>query len=360
MTKIKVAVVGLGIGQSHLQAYEALPQQFEVVALCDLDEEKLVQTAARVGAKPYTDLERMLSESDAEVIDLCTPPHLHYPQIRRVLESGRDAICEKPLVGSLADVDALAALEARTGRCVMPIFQYRFGHGLQRLKFLADSGVTGGAFTATVETSWRRRADYYAVPWRGKWTTELGGALISHAIHAHDMLTYILGPVRRVTAFTATRVNPIETEDCASISLEFQSGALASLSVTLGSALEITRHRFCFEHLVAESNREPYTNSGDPWTFTPDTPEAGERLEAVLGAFVPQQEGYVGQFSRYHGAVTQGAPLPVTLTDARASLELISAVYEAAERGTVVMLPITEGHSRYASWVPETYRKTSP
>ncbi len=356
---IKVAIVGLGIGQSHLRGYEALPDKFEVVALCDLDQRKLSEAAAMIGAKAYTDLATLLRESDAQVVDLCTPPHLHYSQARLVLESGRDVICEKPLVGSLADVDALAALEVQTGQRVMPIFQYRFGHGLQKLKYLVEEGLTGKAFTTTVETSWRRRAEYYAVPWRGKWQTELGGALISHAIHAHDMLSYILGPVRRVAAFTATRVNAIEVEDCASLSLELADGSLASMSVTLGSAAEITRHRFSFEHLVAESNLAPYTNSSDPWTFTPDTPEAGERITAALEAFTPQPEGYAGQFSRYHDAVTGGGDLPVALSDARASLELVSAVYEAAERGTVVELPITEGHPRYVSWVPEAFRKVT-
>jgi predicted dehydrogenase len=359
MTKLKVAVVGLGIGTHHLRAYEALPERFEVVALCDLDEQKLAEAAAQHGATPYTDFDALLQESDAEVIDLCTPPHLHYPQTRRVLEGGRTAICEKPLVGSLAEVDALAALERQTGQRVMPIFQYRFGHGLQKLKFLSDQGVVGRALTATVETSWRRRAAYYDVPWRGKWATELGGALISHAIHAHDMLSYILGPVRRVAAFTATRVNPIEVEDCASIALEFADGSLASLSVTLGSAAEITHHRFCFQNLVAESNLAPYNNSAEPWTFTPDTPEQGERLAAALGAFVPPPEGYAGQFSRLYDALTQGGPLPVALSDARASLELVSAIYEAAEHGSVVELPLTEGHPRYASWVPEAYRQVA-
>ena len=47
----------------------------------------------------------------------------------------------------------------------------------------------------------------------------------------------------------------------------------ASLGVTLGSAEEVTRHRFSFSGLVAESNTRPYTNSGDPWTFVGDTPE---------------------------------------------------------------------------------------
>lgn len=259
--------------------------------------------------------------------------------------------------GRLFLVGTEGTLEAASGCRVFPIFQYRFGHGLQKLKSLVDQGVTGRAFTTTVETAWRRRADYYQVPWRGKWASELGGALISHALHAHDMLSYILGPVRRVAAFTATRVNPIEVEDCASVSLELADGSLASLTVTLGSAAEISRHRFCFENLVAESGTDPYRSSSEPWTFTPDTAEQAVRVEKTLARFSPQPEGYEGQFYRVYEALRRGAPAPVTLHDARTALELATAIYEAAETGTVVSLPLNEQHPRYATWQPASLRK---
>jgi predicted dehydrogenase len=139
----------------------------------------------------------------------------------------------------------------------MPIFQYRFGHGIQKLKLLIAEGVAGTPYLATVETAWRRRAEYYAVPWRGKWATERGGALLSHAIHNHDLLCYVLGRPRRVFAYTTTRVNAIEVEDCAAATLEMTDGSAASLN-TLGSPHEISRHRFSFS-LVAESNTRPYT-----------------------------------------------------------------------------------------------------
>jgi len=355
---LRVAVVGLGIGEAHVQAYKLLPERFELTALCDLDAARAAAAAAALGGLPYyTSLGELLENSDAELIDLCTPPHLHFAQVQAVLARGWHVICEKPLVGSLREVDALATLEAASGCRVFPIFQYRFGHGLQKLKSLVDQGVTGRAFTTTVETAWRRRADYYQVPWRGKWASELGGALISHALHAHDMLSYILGPVRRVAAFTATRVNPIEVEDCASVSLELADGSLASLTVTLGSAAEISRHRFCFENLVAESGIDPYRSSSEPWTFTPDTAEQAVRVEKTLARFSPQPEGYEGQFYRVYEALRRGAPAPVTLHDARTALELATAIYEAAETGTVVSLPLNEQHPRYATWQPASLRK---
>ena len=86
-----------------------------------------------------------------------------------MLAAGKHVICEKPLVSSLRDVDLLVEVEKQSGKRILPIFQYRYGHGLQKLKFLQEWGLTGRAHTVNVETSWRRRADYYAIAWRGKW-----------------------------------------------------------------------------------------------------------------------------------------------------------------------------------------------
>ena len=145
---------------------------------------------------------------------------------------------------SLRDVDALIALEAASGRRVMPIFQYRFGRGVQQLRHLIAAEVTGPAYVTTIEVAWRRGSAYYADPWRGFWTTELGGTLTTHAIHMLDAVCHVLGPVANVFARTATRVNPIETEDCAVVSLEMRDGSLVSLISTTGSVVEITRFRF--------------------------------------------------------------------------------------------------------------------
>jgi len=94
-------------------------------------------------------------------------------------------------VGSLADVDAVIAAEKTAKGKLMPIFQYRYGDGIQKAKRIVDAGIAGKAYVATSETHWVRGADYYAVPWRGKWATELGGVLMTHSIHLHDMLTYL-------------------------------------------------------------------------------------------------------------------------------------------------------------------------
>ena len=243
-----------------------------------------------------------------------------------------------------------------TGR-IMPIFQYRYGAGLQKLKYLVDRDLAGEPFLSTIETSWIRGADYYATQWRGKWATEMGGVCLTQAIHSHDMLSYINGPIRRVFARVATRVNKIEVEDCAAVSVEMANGSLATLSATLGSAQQISRLRFAFRNLVAESNLDPYRPSRDPWTFIGATPEAQAAIDAALADFKPQREFFEGQFERMHRALAEGGALPVTLEDARQSLALITAIYHSARTAEAVAMPIRQDHPLYRGWLPSSAQK---
>lgn len=352
--RLSVGVVGCGQGQAHVRGYQSLPDQFEVTAICDIDKARARELAMAYGvARVSADLTELCGMDDLDVIDICTPSYLHFSQVQQVLAAGKHAVCEKPVAGSLQELDALIQAEAESSGRVMPIFQYRFGHGVQKLKWLIEEDVAGRPFLSTVETAWRRRSAYYATPWRGRWETELGGALVTLAIHALDVLYHILGRAESVFARTATLVNPIETEDCVSASLEMVDGSLASLSVTTGSVVEISRHRFCFSNLTAESNTQPYNNTADPWVFTGDSPELQMQIEKTLGRFSALPEGYVGQLYRLYHALHNDTEPPVTLSDARASLELITAIYHSAETGQSVTLPVGRGHPKYAGWQPQ-------
>jgi predicted dehydrogenase len=350
-TRLRIAVVGGGIGTQHIDALLELPEQFELVAFCDIDPAKAEAVADRYGIRStLTSYDELLGRDEIDIVDICTPSGLHAAQTRAALEAGKHVICEKPLAGSLAEVDQLAALSDATGRHVSPIFQYRFGNGFRRLLHLRDQGLLGRSYLATVETHWRRGATYYAAPWRGRFASELGGSLVTHAIHANDMLVHALGPIRSVHARTATRVNPIETEDCAVVSLELADGALAVHSVTMGAALEHSRLRFYFEKVTVESSLSPYRPHLEPWRFETADAAASAEIEVGLADFAAMPEHFAGQFSRLHAALTTGGTPPVTIADSRAALELLTAAYYSAQTGADVALPIGPQHPYYDGW----------
>ena len=349
-----VAVVGCGVGRNHIaRGYGKHPDKFRVQALCDIDDGRLAAVGDEFSIPRRTrSFDEVLLMDDVDIVDICTPARLHFGQILGALSASKEVVCEKPLVGSLAEIDRVIAVEKAAPGRVMPIFQYRFGNGVQKAKRIIELEIAGKPYLATVETAWKRTAQYYETPWRGRWETERGGVLLMHAIHTHDLMTWLMGPVASVFGFTATRVNPIEVEDCAAASLVMRSGALVSLAATLGSQREISRLRLCFEHVTFESAHAPYSPGDDPWEIVPASPEAELRIAEALADYRPAPSRYEGQFAAYNAALTTGGPLPVTLADARSSLELITALYHSAATGTPVTLPIASGHPAYNNWPP--------
>ncbi|WP_267551130.1 Gfo/Idh/MocA family protein [Rhizobium rhizogenes] len=351
----KVAIIGLGIGRSHImEGYLPHADRFEVAVLCDLNAERLNAVGDEFGiAKRVTDFSEVLNMPDIDIIDICTPPGSHFELIMQALAAGKHVVCEKPLVGSLADVDAVIAAEKTSKGRLMPIFQYRYGDGIQKAKRIIDAGIAGKAYVATSETHWVRGPDYYAVPWRGKWNTELGGVLMTHSIHLHDMLTYLMGPIAGLFGRVATRVNDIEVEDCASASLLMENGALATISATLGSHDQISRLRLVFENVLLESNHEPYSPGQDPWKIIPANEEIGAKIDALLSDWTPIPIRFNTQMRLFHEALVSGGPLPVTTADARQALELVTAFYESSETRTEVRFPVGPESAKYKSWRPE-------
>jgi predicted dehydrogenase len=354
--KIRVGLIGCGnISRAHLGAYRDLSEHFEVVAVADIVADKARERAAEFGVpRAVRHIDELCAMPDLDVIDITAPPYTHMPFAMQAAEAGKDVFVEKPAGGSLAEIDAMAACEQRTGRRIVPTFNYRYGFAVQRMQHLLRLGIPGKAYLSTVETHWRREAPYFNLRWRMGWRTALGGAFIGHAIHAHDILYRLIGPARSVFAHAKALVNPTEVEDTLSVSLEMADGSLAALSVTFGSWTEITRHRYCFENLTAESNTSPYAgHTSDPWTFIGRTPAVDDQIKEALAGFTPQPpEGFVGQFARYYQAARHGAPLPTCLADARAAIELTTAVYYSADTRQVVDLPLGSDHPYYAGCIP--------
>lgn len=354
---LRVGIVGCGwvAGSQMERGFAPLRDRFDVVACCDADPARARAFAARHGIATAADDYAALLACDLDAVSICTPPSLHHPMVLGALAAGRHAICEKPFTSSLRLMDEVIAAEAASDRRVMPIFQYRFDDGIARVRHLIRSGLPGRAYLSSVETAWLRGADYYAVQWRGRFATELGGVLVTQAIHIHDLFLWLMGPAAEVAGFRTTRVNPIEVEDCAVASLRMSDGSLAALSATLGSARPVTRLRLCFENLVIERqalDADAPRPGAEPWAVHARTPALQAEAERILAEAPLGPPDFEGQFADFADALATGRPFAVTLDDARRALELVTALYHAAATGTAVPLPIMSDHPRYGGWGP--------
>ena len=348
----RVAILGAGIGAAHLKGYLAVPEYFEVRLICDAATERARLLAEEAGGIPVVEtIEEAIRRDDIDVVDVCLPPHMHGDVAKQALTAGKHVICEKPICGSLEEFDQIAACAASNKRHLFPVFQYRYGLGIQKLRHLKDADVLGKPLVASLETHWNRLPAYYDNPWRGRVAYELGGAVLSHAIHMHDLLGWMLGPIRRVHARVATRVNDIETEDCAAISFEMESGALVTHSITLGGAEEISRIRLCFGEVTVENEGlSPYDPGAEPWRFLPRRSETEAQIDEALDRFAAGASGFPGLFNDVQGALATDEAAWALQETGRCSIELASAVYYSSATGEDVALPISDQHPVYGGW----------
>lgn len=354
MAQINVAVIGTGIGRSHIEGFLAHPGKFSVVMICDLDRARAEEAAKGLeNCEIVDDIAKVFSNPDVDLVCNCLPPHLHYPVMMDALRADKHVVCEKPFTTSLAEADAVVELAKERGKQVFPVFQYRYGHGYQKLLHLIEQGMVGKPYTAALETHWQRGDAYYAVPWRGTWASERGGAIVGHAIHIHNLVCRALGPVAQVAAFLDTRVNDIETDDCGAISLKMASGALVTSSITLGAANDSSRLRLCFKHVTAQSDVLPYSIGDGAWTFTATDPQKQQEFDDAVATVPEGKLRFSGLYGEIHRSLSgDTAANPPNMEDARHSIELISAIYQSSRNSEVVQLPLSAASSFYNGWVP--------
>ncbi|MBF2735674.1 MAG: gfo/Idh/MocA family oxidoreductase, partial [Betaproteobacteria bacterium AqS2] len=140
---------------------------------------------------------------------------------------------------------------------------------------------------------------------------------------------------------------PIETDDTAALVMELAGGGLFSSSITLGAASNHSHLHVSFEHLSIDSGRDPQLR--EDWRLTPRS-AAGEELIAALGEQQRQPEGFAGLFAEIAKDLRDEANEAVRLADARASIELLTAIYASHSRRAPAALPCAADDPLYQGW----------
>jgi UDP-N-acetyl-2-amino-2-deoxyglucuronate dehydrogenase len=133
-------------------------------------------------------------------VSVCSPNFLHDAHVRMALRNGADALCEKPLVINPWNLDALAELEAETGRHVLTVLQLRLHPALIALRDKLASTGGGHRVSLTYVTS---RGPWYQVSWKGI-EDRSGGLATNIGIHFFDLLMWLFGAERKSTVHLRT------------------------------------------------------------------------------------------------------------------------------------------------------------
>jgi len=338
MSKKRVAIIGAGgILHSHIDAIREHDERVELVGIVDIDEER-IQTVCQEHNIPngYTSTTQLLSETKPDLVHIITPPATHKDLTIECLEADAWVYCEKPLCGSLAQFDEIAAAEARTGSYVSTVFQWRFGSAGKHLKKLMQAETFGHPLVAVCNTLWYRPQSYYDVPWRGKYETEFGGPTVTLGIHLMDFLLWLMGDWAEVRGMIGTLDRKIEVEDVSMAQVRFENDAMASIVNSALSPKQDSYLRLDFEQATLEM-QSLYHYSNENWTISTHPQLENDTL---LEAWTQLAENFRGshtrQLSEILDSMETDSPPPVQGDEARRIVEFLTSLYKSAFTGEIV------------------------
>jgi UDP-N-acetyl-2-amino-2-deoxyglucuronate dehydrogenase len=386
MNPIGVGIVGAGrIFEQHAIAYNALGGRARLLAVSDIDDLQVRKaTSQHFIPFAYNDHRKLLERKDIDVVTVCTPPSLHEQVVSDALAAGKFVVCEKPLAHTLESADRILAMAKKYPGKLSTVYQFRYLPEVQRTLWLRDQGRLGqllfGRFSrfakweapakpakggAAAKPSKKRSA------WWGQWETAGGGMVMTQLIHEIDLMYYIFGRATEVTATIDTLRQAIESEDSCIATVRFESGALVS----------------CYGTMTAQRSNHGFDVIGDrasshfPWALESlDTKWRDESLHSVLEAYPlaqppaskstqralrpwkranaakpPATSAHTPYAADVINAIIEGRPLPIGPEDARASLEICTAIYSSALSGQPVALPLDRTNNCYTGLTPAAY-----
>ena len=189
---MRAAIVGCGtIAHVHAESISRL-KGITLAAFTDIIGERAQTFGNRYGGNAYSSLEEMLEKERPDVLHICTPHYLHVPMMLYALKHGVHVFSEKPPVVSKEQLQEL--LSFHTDKYIGFCFQNRYNPSISMVKKLLEGEEAGNIIGARGIVTWQRTASYYSESsWRGRQSTEGGGALINQAIHTMDLLVYLMG-----------------------------------------------------------------------------------------------------------------------------------------------------------------------
>ncbi|MBR1918198.1 MAG: Gfo/Idh/MocA family oxidoreductase [Spirochaetales bacterium] len=226
---LNVAVVGCGaVSKNHGKALQN-NQYATLKYAVDIDRAKAEAFSQTYGGEVLTS-HRDLYGKDVDVVHVVTPHFTHPEIVMDLLEQGFNVFCEKPLAISKYDAKKMIKKAEETGKLLGVCFQNRLNKATIEAKEIIDSKRYGSIVSGMALVAWDRHGKYYTdSPWRGTYQGEGGGVIINQAIHTLDLMDYLSGGVKAVSAFDGhlRDTDDYEVEDSAMILFKLLNGATA-------------------------------------------------------------------------------------------------------------------------------------
>jgi predicted dehydrogenase len=245
LRKLKVGIIGVGMAfeRLHYPAYQQLADRYQLVALCDPDQEKARSWADRLHldhvSSVYSDWQEMLKRDDLDVIDIMVPISQNYiitEGVARHLAGRRKGIiCEKPLASSLDQALAARELAQKYQLPIIIAENYRYNHEIDLIRDLVRTKRIGDV----IYFIQNRVVDFPDEMLQNKFPAKdwrqhpefSGGVLTDTGVHDIAGLRHIFGPIHQLQAFGRPQTADFAPYAVVNVNLLFQSGVTGQFSL---------------------------------------------------------------------------------------------------------------------------------
>ena len=336
----KVAVVGCGrISGHHCRSITSV-KGMEIIAVCDLIEEKAKEYGEEFNIPYFTNYHEMFKTiPEIDIVVVATPSGMHFEHGMEFIKGyNKHVIIEKPTFMRLDQLEDAYNEASNRGLHIFPVFQNRYNKAVQRVKSAIINKELGDIRIMNVRLRWCRPQQYYDMaPWRGTFSHD-GGALTNQGIHHVDLLRYFGGEVEKVSATMRTLGADIEVEDSVVSTFTYNNGSVGSLEVATSArpddfeaSLSIVGSKGLAQlGGIAVNELQIFTpNPEDCSTYSDnfsDLPDRGK----VYG------RGHNEMYNDIAAFLFEDISYPVSKDDCLNTLNLLHAFYRSDELGTWV------------------------
>ena len=228
MKEIKIGFIGCGgNANGHMNQLAGI-EGARVVAVCDIQAERAQSAAEKHNADPYTAHQALLERDDLDAVYLSLPVFAHGQPELDVIERGLPFLVEKPVAINMDIAREVEAAVTNAGLITCVGYQLRY---LGSTK-ITQQTLQGRTINMVVGKYWCSTGHGDPNAWLRQ-MNKSGGQLVEQATHTIDMMRYMGGEVETVYAMQANRfLKETDCPDANSVSLEFASGAVGSLTAT--------------------------------------------------------------------------------------------------------------------------------
>ena len=333
----KVGLIGCGrISKIHTSVLSSLPG-VKLTAVCDIAEERAQNYAQKFKCETYADYKKMLKAKNIDIINICTPTHMHAQMAVDAAEAGKHVVSEKPMAITLSDADRMIEACKKNGVKLFVVKQNRYNSPIVKLKEAIDEKRFGKIFYGKTTVYWQRDQHYYDENIWFKTRDMGGGVIINQASHNIDMLCWLMGPAESVYAKIDTMTHRIDTEDFGVGIVKFKSGAWGIIEATtcvypknIEGSITILGENGSVKIGGIQMNERQL------WEFRDHKNEDDIHSHCSTEPSDVYGYGHIKFFEDVLRVLNGENMLYVDGNEGKISLELISAMYESASTGKEV------------------------